>query len=321
MNDLDLLDRFGPQSTEPSAAVIAAARGRLDAAMTPASAAAAAEHRPHRRLPLLAAAAAAAVGLAITPALVASDHSIALAAVDPLTFPLTPAALPGSLGEPVFERDSEFMAARYGPALNGVSIVTDVEGEDFWSIPDTASTAEVNGHQATVFSRTVYDGTPDSAAAMTVVFQSDDNTWTAVTGSGSYADADRVEALAESLREEPQPVDLALSVAPKGWSVVAYKEDRILILAPPGEASRNELTVALVEQRSPNLAGYGAQNVETLTINEQPAHLGRQAAEAGEPTWILEAQTSSGQAFSLQAPAALTRDQVIQMAEGVTYQP
>lgn len=321
MNDLDLLDRFGPQPTDPSATVIAAARVRLDAAMTPLAAAAPAERRSHRRLPLLAVAAAAAIGLVITPALVGSDQSIALAAVDPLTFPLTPTALPASLGEPVFERDGNFMAARYGPALNGVSILTDVEDEDFWSIPDNASTTEVNGRQATVFSRTVYNGTPNSAAAVTVVFQSDDNTWTAVTGSGSYADADRIETLAESLREEPQPVDLALSVAPQGWAVVAYKDDRVLIFAAPGEAGRDELTVAVVGQPSRNLAGYGAQDVETLTINEQPAHLGRQAAEGGEPTWILEAQTSSGQAFSLQAPAEFTRAQVIETAKAVTYTP
>lgn len=227
MNDLDLLDRFGPQPTDPSATVMDAARARLDVAM---SQAAAGERRSRRRLPLLVAAAAAAVGLAVSPALVGSDESVALAAVDPLTFPLTPAALPAGLGDPVFERDSNFMAARYGPVLNGVSIVTDVQDEDFWSIPDNAPTAEVNGHQATVISRTVHNGTPDSAPAVTVIWHSDDHDWTAVTGSGNYADAGRVGAIAESLRQEPQQVDLALSVAPKGWSVVAYKEDRILTL-------------------------------------------------------------------------------------------
>lgn len=317
MNDLDILDRFGPQPTDPSATVMAAARARLDAAMTEPTPA---EHRS-RRLPLMAAAAVAAVGLAVTPALVGSDTSVALAAVDPMTFPLTPTALPGGLGDPVFERASHFITARYGPVLNGVSIVTSVEDEDFWSIPDHAPTAEINGHQATVISRTVHNGTPNSAPAVSVIWQSEDNDWTAVTGSGHYADAGRVEAIAESLREEPQPVDLALSVAPAGWSVVAYKEDRILTFAASSDAGDNDLTVALVERRSRNLSGYGAQDVETLTINGKPAQLGRQAAEAGNPTWILEAQTSSGQAFSLQAPEGITRDQVVQIAKGVTYRP
>lgn len=316
MNDLDFLDRFGPRPTDPSATVMEAARARLDAAMTQT---APAEHRS-RRVPLLAAAAAAAVGLAVTPALVGSDTSIALAAVDPLTFPLTPTAMPGGLGDPVFERDSNFIAARYGPVLNGVSILTDVEDKDFWSIPANASTAEINGQQATVISRTVYNGTPDSAPAVSVIWESG-NDWTAVTGSGTYADAGRVEAIAESLREEPQPVDLALSVAPTGWSVVAYKEDRILTYAASDDAGDDDLTLALVERPSRTLSEYGAQDVETLTINGQAAQLGRRAAETEDPTWILEAQTSSGQAFSLQAPPAFTRGQVIQIAKGVTYTP
>lgn len=318
MNDLDLLDRFGPQPTDPSPAAMDAARARLEATMTQA---APAERRSRRRLPLLAAAAAVALGLAVTPALVGSDKSVALAAVDPLIFPLTPTALPGGLGDPVFELDGNFMAARYGTVLNGVSIVTDVEDEEFWSIPDNAPTAEVDGHQATVISRTVHNGTPDSAPAVTVIWQSDESDWTAVTGSGSYADAGHVEAIAESLREERQPVDLAVSVAPKGWSIVAYKEDRILTLAASGEAGRNDLTVVLKARLSPNLSEYGAQDVEALMVNGEPAQLGRQATEAGEPIWILEAQTPNGQAFSLQAPAGLTRHQVIQIAKGVTYRP
>ncbi len=317
MNDLDMLNRLGPKPTAPSAAAMGAARARLDAATAQAPVA----ERRSRRLPLLSAAAAAAIGLAVAPALVGSDGSIALAAVDPMTFPLTSTAIPRDLGDPVFERDSNFTAARYGPALNGVTIVTDVDDKDHWSIPDSASTVEVDGHQGTVFGRTVFNGTPDSAPSVTIIWQTDDRDWTAVTGSGDYADDQRVEAIAESLQEEPQPVDLALSVAPSGWSVLSYKEDRILTLGSSDEAGGSYLTVALVQRVSANLAEYGAQDVETLRINGAPAQLGRQAADAGDPTWILEAQASSEQPFSVQAPAVLTRDQVIQIAEGVTYQP
>ncbi len=56
-----------------------------------------------------------------------------------------------------------------------------------------------------------------------------------------------------------------------------------------------------------------------LTINDAPAQVGRQPAAAGDQTWILEAQTSSGQTFSLQAPAGFTRDQIIRISESVTY--
>lgn len=318
MNDLELLDRFGPRPTGSSATAIAAARARLDATM---ASAVPRGRRPHRRLPLLAAAAAAALGMAVTPALVGSDDSIALAAVDPLTFPLTPTGLPTSLGEPVFERDDDVMAARYGTTLDGVSIVTGVRDEDFWSIPHDASTVDVDGRPATVFRRTVHDGTSQQAPAVTVVLQEDDDTWTAVTGSGDHADAEEVVALAESLREAPQPVDLALRVAPRGWSVVAYKDDRVLVLAAPGGAERRELVVALVDETSPDLTGYGAVDVETVTVHGRPAQVGRQVVEDGDPTWVLEARTADGQAFSVQAPADFTRAQVVETAEGVSYRP
>lgn len=318
MKDLELIDRFGPRPTDPTPAAMDAARGRLNAAMRQAGPG---ERRWHRRLPLMVAAAAGAVGLAIAPGLTGSDRSVALAAVDPLTFPLTPAAVPAGLSDPVFESDSNFVAARYGSVLNGLSVVTDVADQDFWDVPGSAATTTINGRQATLIGRTVYDGTSHSARGVSIIWQEDDQTWTAVTGSGHYADTSRVEAFAESLREDPQPVDLALSVAPEGWDVSRYKDDRILTLAAPGGGGRDELTVALAAQLSENLAEYGAQDVETLAVNGRHAHLGRQAAESGDPTWILEAQTASGQAFSLQAPASLDRDQVVQIAKGVTYTP
>jgi hypothetical protein len=316
MNDLDLLDRFGPKPTQLSATAMAAARARLDAAMADA---AGNGPRARRRLPILAAAAAAALGLAVAPALIGSGGSVALATVDPMTFPLTPAALPSGLGDPVFERDTGFMAARYGSVLNGVSITTDVDDE-IWSVPDNAPTTDIDGHRARVVRRTVHNGTPESAPAVTVIWRGD-HEWTAVTGSGSYADVGRVEAIAESLRDQPQQVDLTLKVAPQGWFVVAYKEDRILTLAAPDETGAKELTVSLVDQLDRNLSGYAARDVETVTINGAPAQVGRQSGDAGASAWTLEARTSSGQPFSLQAPSDLTRDQVIEVAEGVTYRP
>ena len=110
MNDLEILDRLGPSAAGPSAAVLSAARARLDATMagaatTPATPPARTK-RPGRRAAVLVAAAAAAVGIGVVPALVGSDDSIALAAVDPLTFPVTATWLPEGLGEPVFSQDS-----------------------------------------------------------------------------------------------------------------------------------------------------------------------------------------------------------------------
>lgn len=319
MIDLETIDRLGPAPSPLSETSLSAARARLDSAITQARGST--QSRPRLRLPLLAAAAAAAVGLAVVPALVGSDSSIALAAADPMTFPWTPSAVPAGLGDPVFEKDSNFIAARYGDQLNGISITTDVAEEEFWTIPTGARTADLEGDEAKVYERAVDNGSPESANAVTVVWKDDANDWTAVTGSGRYADVDRMVAFAEALRDQPQRVDLSLSVAPAGWTMAAYKEDRILTLSESGEPDDNDLTVALTDHVGTNLSAYGAEDASAVTINGRPALLGRQASDAGDFRWILEATTASGQAFALQAPDGLTRDQVVAVAEGVTYEP
>lgn len=319
MADLETIDRLGPSPSPLSETSLTAARARLDSAITQSRGSM--QSRPRRRLPLLAAAAAAAVGLAVVPALVGSDNSIALAAVDPMTFPWTPSAVPAGLGQPVFEKDSNFIAARYGDQSNGISVTTDVAEEDFWTIPAGARSADVDGDEAKVYERTVYNGSPESANAVTVVWKDDANDWTAVTGSGQYADVDRMVLFAEALRDQPQRVDLSLSVAPAGWTMAAYKEDRILTLSESGKTDDNDLTVALTDHVGTNLSAYGAEDESAVTINGGPALLGRQASGAGDFRWILEATTASGQAFALQAPDGLTRDQVIAVAKGVTYEP
>ena len=320
MNDLITVDRLGPAPTALSVASLDAARARLDAAII-AVPGRGSGRRSRRRIPLLAASVAAAVGLALTPALVGTDDSVALAATDPMTFPWTPTAVPRGLGEPVFERDMGIVAARYGARLNGVSILTDVDDEDYWAIPGTARATDVNGQDATVYNRTVHDGTRSSAPAVTVVWHDESNEWTAVTGSGEYADPDRIVAFAESLRYEPQPVDLSLGLAPRDWSVAAYKEDRILTLSETGDIDGDSLTVALLDRASTDLSPYGAQEESTVTVNGRPAAIGRQASEEGEPGWILVAATPHGQPFSLQAPPNFNREQVLRVAESVTYRP
>lgn len=318
MTDLKTIDRLGPAPAPLSETALCAARARLDSAIMQAHSGT--QRQPRRRLPLLAAAAAAAVGLAVAPALVGSHNSIALAAVDPMTFPWTPGAMPAGLDEPVFEKDSNFIAARYGDQLNGISITTSVSEEDFWTIPSDARSADVDGEEAKVYQRAVHNGSLEGANAVVVVWEDDANDWTAVTGSGQYADGDRMVAFAEAMRNQPQRVDLSLSVAPVGWSVAAYKEDRILTLSESGEPEENDLTVALTDRVRTNLSAYGAEE-SALIVNGRPALLGQQASDGGGFRWILEANTASGQSFALQAPDDLTRDQVIAVAEGVTYEP
>lgn len=307
MNDLDLIDRFGPDAENPSDATLAAARARLDAAMAaPATAPAV---RRTRRLPLLVAAsvvAAAAVGAAVAPALLGSDDSIALAAVDPLTFPVTPTWLPEGLGDPAFSKDSASLSfASYGTPRDGVNVVVS-DTWDQWEDRDREREIDIAGRDGLVFERDPGD--------VVIVWEQPDGDLVGVSGRGTFADEAVIERIAESVTDRAQPVDLFLTVAPEGWHVLAYQSDHHV-----SYGERGELSVTLVEgqQGGPD---YGATGVHDVTVNGRDGWIGSQVDEAGDRAgWILVTTAADGQAFSLQAPAALTEAQVIEIAAGVRH--
>ena len=301
MNDLDLIDRFGPSADEPADAVLADARARLASAIdapTPAV-------RRTRRLPLLVAAsvvAVAGVGAAVTPALVGSDHSIALAAVDPLTFPVTPTWLPAGLGDPVFSKDSSALAfASYGSAEHGINVVVSPT-LDQWEDRDRERAIDVQGHEGILFERDPGD--------VVVVWQ-DGRDYVGVSGRGDLADEEVIEKVAESVVDRRQQVDLFLTVAPEGWTVMAYQSDHHV-----SYGERGELAVTLVDQLDPRLADSGAGDVHAVVVDGRPGALGKGGMSEG---WYLQSTAPDGQAFSLQAPGRLTEEQVIEIAAGVRH--
>lgn len=315
MNDLDLLDRFGPSADEPTDATLAAARARLDATMADTSTAAPAAwaKRPNRRAALLVAAAAAAVGIGVVPALVGSDDSIALATVDPLTFPWTPATVPAELGEPVFDKDLGHFGVLYGPAGGGLSVFTQIENE--WDLPDGARDVRVQGEDGKLF-QSERNGSP----TVTVAWEDDDEGETRVTGAGPFADADTVLEFADSLREEPQPVDLSLTVAPSGWAPTFYKANRILTLTQSGEDGPERLTVSMLDRLSPDFSDYMApRDVHPAEVDGRPATVAQIQGDPGGWIWVLETTSADGQPFQLQAPGTLTEAQVIAIAAGVRH--
>ena len=53
----------------------------------------------------------------------------------------------------------------------------------------------------------------------------------------------------------------------------------------------------------------------------QPAHVVRTDFGGGHEGWFLQARFPDGTTFVVQAPGSLTRDQVVQVADQVTYTP
>jgi hypothetical protein len=154
-----------------------------------------------------------------------------------------------------------------------------------------------------------------------------DDRWVELTGSGRYDDRGRLLAVAGTLVERPQPVPLQVHLAPEGWSVLAYKDDRILTLVNDHYEPQT-LNVFLPEQPVPadrllhELSGSPIGPVIDVAINGRPAQLVRlDARNAADNGWFLQAQFPGGRTFVVQAPAAFTQEQVLAFAGQVTYTP
>lgn len=304
MNDLELIDRFGPAPTDVSDDALAAARARLDEAVRRGRSTA----PRHRRLVAITAVAATAAGVALAPSLLGSKHALALAAVDPLTFPVTAEWVPADLGPAVFSRDSSHLQwARYGaPGPENITLIA-TDTWDEWEDVDDIGTVDVNGHDAHIL-RVDRGETHD----LTVAWE-DGTEIVGVTGRGTYADLTTVERMADSVVEKPQPVDLFLTVAPQGWPVMAYQSDHHISYGEHGE-----LTVILTSTQAGDLDDWG-DDWRDITVDGRPGHLGTQPADDGGTTWSLVTTAPDGREFFLRAPSSLTEQQVIEIAAGVRH--
>ena len=155
-----------------------------------------------------------------------------------------------------------------------------------------------------------------------------DDQWVRIEGHGTYDDTGRLVTLAESLVDRPQPATLRMGLAPAGWSVQSYKMGRVLTLVNDSYEPQT-LTVHIplpedvpppAELRDSLMGPIGP--VIPVTVQGRAASLVRlDAGYLDQEMWFLQAQFADGTTFTLQAPEAFTQDQVIQMADQVTYNP
>lgn len=167
-------------------------------------------------------------------------------------------------------------------------------------------------------------------------WQRSDGQWVAVYGLGDrYGVETALVGVAESIVDRPQPVQLQFRLAPQGWMVSSYESLGNLTLV--SEAAPTSLTdrigVSLLERwrgyTDPDVVLQGMTDgnpVEEVTVNGAPARLVSVPDHFADPgsgrrTWYLAAQFADGPQFLLQAPDTLTRDDVLAMAEGLSYTP
>jgi hypothetical protein len=286
-------------------------------------------HRARRVAPALVAAAAVVVGVGVGRG---GDEPfvpgpVELVGQQSQTFPLSLDSLPAGLTGPSFSLDPSFEEVAPGRAhagwhdpadpASGIGLQVDPE-EPSTDGTEEIGEARIGPAEATVHRTEVTGGGP----VVTVVWERSDDQWVTVSGEGRFATETSVVSLAEQVVDRPVVVPLQLALAPRGWVLVAYKDDRIVTLADPAgdpatDATARTLTASLPQQPSDPAdlsREVGATgDLVPVTVHGRPASL--------LPThdgWFLQAELPDGTVFVVQAPGDFTARQVVEVAEGVS---
>ncbi|MGY1601951.1 hypothetical protein [Geodermatophilus sp. SYSU D00815] len=331
MNEITLLREAGPEAPALTPATRSAARAALldEIAGHPVRA-----RSRRRRTVVRVGLAVTAVAAAWTTAVVvaAPDElgpppgSVTLVAFEPPAFPfaLDPAPVGLTPSYSADPGDVRIAVYRSPDESQGVTLRVTPDEPD---LGDTAAEREVTvaGHDAEVFTEEVVHGDGDVRAREVVLVEWDDDRWVEISGRGRYGDRDELLDVADALVERPQPVPLQVHVAPAGWSVLAYEDDRILTLVDDAHEEQT-VTVFLPERPIPADELLGelmgpVGPVLDVSVNGRPAQLVRIGGGPLEAGWYLQAQFPDGTTFVVQAPEAFTREQVLRFAGEVTVTP
>lgn len=343
MNDITLLRDAGPDAPPLRPAALFAARAAL---LDEIERSGTMRGRVRARLPrrrtvvrigawvaVAAVAWTAAVVIAAPDELGPPPGSVTLVAFEPPAFPLSLDPVPPGL-TPSFSADpGGILHAGYsGAGDDSIYVRVEPDEPEQYDVRDTEDVT-VNGQDAELVTgtSTTCSGPGPECIEVEVpyvhlVWERRDGQWVQLSGSGRYDDADRLRAVAEDLVDRPQPVPLQVDLAPAGWSVLAFKDDRILTLVNDAyEQQTLSVHIPLPEDVIPPeellsqlMSPIGP--VVPVTVHGAPAHLVRlQSDYMNQEMWFLQARFADGTTFTVQAPEAFTQEQVVEMAEQVTY--
>jgi hypothetical protein len=356
MNDLQLLRDAGPGAAPLSPSARSAARAALLAEIEGAAMRAAPRRRVRvgRTAVLRTAVAAATAAAAWAGAVAFTGPEVAdpgpagmtLVAVDETTFPLSLDPVPagmtpsftGSAGDP------EAIAGYTSPDGTGFSIhlsPTELPPADDPDVTDSGTVA-VAGAEARWTSGvlpevcTVANVCFEDLPFAEVIWERAPGQWVSLSGDGAHGDVAALVALGESLLDRPQPITLQVGLAPAGWSVVDWHESSGVI----GVASDEDPTLALTVQCMPE-APEGANEMDngsvdnridsvvaidpavSTTVAGRPARivLAHDYMDADQRFWLVAWELPDGTLCSVQTPEDFTRNDVLAIADGVTYRP
>jgi hypothetical protein len=167
---------------------------------------------------------------------------------------------------------------------------------------------------------------PDEVCTSTftdLFWERPDGQWMWLRGEDGYAAAQTLVDIAESIVDRPQPVDLQLGLAPAGWTLNGYDEGHIAFVnsADPGQ----RLAVGLLELWRGETVENAFQGMydgdeHWVTVNDRPAKIVL-VPQGDFDEWFLAAELDGGALFMVQVPESFTQEQLVEIAEQVTYTP
>lgn len=342
MNDLELIKRYGPDAPPGAPEALTGARARLlrevSAPGRPRSRwlRPAAESRPRWRVGVLAMA-AIVVGafLVALPAWQPADQppgqpadpqadpprearpqaEVTLVEFRTPEFPLTLRPLPAGLTAPVFSGGNDSLMAVH-PSTNGQDdVIVATSSSGGYGSQEQNRMVDIDGRTGSI---TEYSP-PGEPPHITLRWERRPGQWVGLTGNGRFGTEAAVRTLAASLVDESQQIALRIRLAPAGWTIAAFKGETILTLRD-GTSNDPERTLSIhqVDAMDPDLFRKvdGARRISFVQINDARGHL-----IETDRGWYLQAPLPDGTAVNLQAPAFLTREQVIAMGEQVVVTP
>jgi hypothetical protein len=338
---------LSPVSAETPASVLAAQQLVADARQRRSNPVVSGRRRPGRKTVLRMSAAVLAVAAAWTTAVfvagpegaapppgdVTRVDGVTLVDFDMPAFPLTlPTPPPGTAG-PVFGGSGAGGASMaYTSTEDPLQFVTIHVGSEppppGGSVSFPGSAAEdvtINGSPAVIVAPS--EAQDDGVAGLD--WERAPGQWVTIMAQGRYAERDLLTTIAGSLVDSPQAMPVQLHLAPAGYSLDFFKDNGHIVRLGDDADPERGLTVRLpfpgepapVEQL-PDVLDGTAGPVEEVAVQGQPAQLVRTDYGGGGPAgWFLQARFADGTTFVVEAPGTLTREQVAQIANQVTYTP
>jgi hypothetical protein len=156
-----------------------------------------------------------------------------------------------------------------------------------------------------------------------LIWERADGQWMWLRGEDRYAETAALAAVAGSIVDEPQPVDLQVGLAPEGWSLNSYDDGHLGLV--DDEDPDRRLGVSLMERWRGETVENAFQGMYSgperwVTVDDRRAKL--VLVDQGDfDEWFLAGELDGGVLFMIQTPSSFTENQVVEIAEQVTYTP